>query len=116
VAERHAAAVRQEEAISPVSTGAHPGEPELARDDEGWFLRWNEAQLRRFHIEDLLLHEIGHHVDFYSRRWSKANVRTCEEFAERFAVEWSTAGVTIHDRDSEDGKAESRSATDCPRD
>src|SRR5262249_18032068 len=51
--------------------------PELERDDEGWLLRWNEAQLRRFYIEDLLLHEIGHHVD--CRRWSKANVRASEE-------------------------------------
>jgi hypothetical protein len=86
--------------------------PELARDEDGWLLRWNEAQLRRFYIEDLLLHEIGHHVDYYTRRWSKANIRTCEEFAYQFAVQWSAAGKLIHECDSEQSREAEQSTPD----
>jgi hypothetical protein len=89
--------------------------PELAQDSQGWLLRWNEAQLRKFYIEDLLLHEIGHHIDFYCRQWSKANVRTCEAFAYQFAVQWSAAGTITHCNDFEEGgNAEPFTAADQP--
>lgn len=44
-------------------------------------------QLRRFYLEDLLLHEVGHHVDW--RYWSAANKKGVEEFAEQYAVTWA---------------------------
>jgi hypothetical protein len=90
--------------------------PELAHDEEGWFLRWDEDQLRRFYIEYLLLHELGHHADYYRTRWSKANVRAGEEFADQFAVEWSAVGTTTHPSDSEEGaKAEPDAGADGGR-
>jgi hypothetical protein len=76
--------------------------PELARDEKGWFMQWNEEQLRRFYIEYLLLHELGHLDDYFRTRWTKANNRTTEEFADQFAVAWSAAGTTFQQGDSEE--------------
>jgi len=69
--------------------------PELIQDGPDWCLRWSEAALRLFYLEHLLLHEIGHHVDFFYRRWSKANHKQVEEFANQYAVEWSAVATTV---------------------
>lgn len=89
---------------------------ELAQDDAGWSLRWTEDQLRAFYVEGLLLHELGHHLDYYRRRWSKANVRRCEEFANQFAVEWSAAGTVTHHGEQEEAQTNRALQPDGPRD
>lgn len=63
---------------------------ELACGNCGWFSRWDEAFLRNFYVEHLLFHEIGHHVDSYGRRWSKANRSPREEAADQYAFSKTT--------------------------
>jgi hypothetical protein len=76
-----------------------PWGPELIKEGGEWCLRWSEDQLRLFYIQHLLLHEIGHHVDYFCRRWSKANKKQVEEFADQYAVEWSAVAKTVLDGD-----------------
>jgi len=52
-----------------------------------WFLKWEPAAVKDFCVEQLLYHEVGHHVDFYNRHWSKANQNAVEEFANQYAFE-----------------------------
>jgi hypothetical protein len=51
---------------------------------DGLRVRLDGQAIRRFYIRDVLLHEIGHHVDRY---WMKPN-RKKEGFAEWFATEY----------------------------
>ena len=59
----------------------------MKRDSGKWHLQFDEEQVRRFYLDDLILHEVGHHVD--SRRYSAANYKEAEEFADQYALEWS---------------------------
>ena len=53
------------------------------RSDRGrWTLEFDEESLRRFYLEDVLLHEIGHHVDRHNNPRPTAE---SERFAEWFA-------------------------------
>ena len=63
---------------------------QLAHRANGWVSSWNLAGLKNFYIEHLLYHEIGHHVDRYHRRWSKANHREIEEVANQYAFSKTT--------------------------
>jgi len=58
---------------------------------------FNLTSLREFFIRDVLVHEIGHHVD--QRRYSTTKER--ESFADAFAIE--------HDRRTEQGRTRRRS-------
>lgn len=60
---------------------------ELEHNAEGWYLKWEEAAVKDFCVEQLLYHEVGHHVDWYKRHWSKANSKAIEEFADQYAYE-----------------------------
>jgi hypothetical protein len=53
-----------------------------------WYAAFSAADLKRFYLEHLFCHEVGHHVDWYSRHWSSANARQVEEFADQYAVQW----------------------------
>jgi hypothetical protein len=53
-----------------------------------WYIHFEASQLKRFYIEHLLCHEVGHHVDWYNRQWSHANSRKQEEFADQYAIQW----------------------------
>ena len=55
-----------------------------------WISIWTEARLKDFYIEYLLYHQIGHHVDWYARNWSKANHSTVEEAADQYAFSKTT--------------------------
>lgn len=60
----------------------------LAQTPEGWwYLEFTLAGLKDLYTEFLLFHEVGHHIDWYTRRWSKANKRKLEEFADQYAYE-----------------------------
>ncbi len=61
-----------------------------------WVSRWTEPTLKNFYIEYLLFHEIGHHVDWYSRHWSKANRRKLEEAADQYAFGKTTKRSIIY--------------------
>ena len=63
---------------------------ELSFRNDVWVSDWSKAKLKDFYIEHLLLHEIGHHVDWYLRHWSKANNRILEEAADQYAFSKTT--------------------------
>ena len=69
----------------------YAGSPIL--DSQGWYYQFTHDGLRRYYLEQLLLHELGHHVDWYRRHWSKANGRGVEAAANNYAVEWANSGV-----------------------
>ena len=54
------------------------------QDESGWWLEFDRLSLRRFYLYDVLLHELGHHVD--QRLW-KRDVASVERYAEWFAQE-----------------------------
>ncbi|MBX7171116.1 MAG: hypothetical protein K1X72_09170 [Pyrinomonadaceae bacterium] len=55
-----------------------------------WFLQWEEEKIRDYYLNSLLLHEIGHFVDFmFHRIWSKANRKKTEDFADNYPRIWS---------------------------
>lgn len=71
---------------------------EIHRRRGWWYAEFSEADLRRFYIENLLYHEVGHHVDWYWRHWSKANRRQVEEAADQYAVRWSKTARHVFNR------------------
>jgi len=54
--------------------------------------------LRRFYIQTLLYHEVGHHIDWYFRHWSKANNKQVEEYAEQYALQKSATATYVLNR------------------
>jgi hypothetical protein len=55
------------------------------RTAEGkWFLEWSEAEIRRYYLYHLFLHELGHinQPNFHA-------LKRREDFAEGFALEWA---------------------------
>ena len=68
----------------------------VQRTKGGWSVEFAEEELRRFWVH-LLYHEIGHHVDWYQRQWSKANRKVTEEFADQYAVSFGPTGDTVLD-------------------
>ncbi|WPH23473.1 hypothetical protein [Variovorax paradoxus] len=53
-----------------------------------WTISFEMAGLRRFYLEHLLCHEVGHHVDWFTRFWSKANAKKVEAAADQYAYAW----------------------------
>lgn len=63
---------------------------ELKEDPNGWFLQWTEENIKRYYLENLLLHEIGESIDsFYKRYWSKATGQKRENWADNYAAVWA---------------------------
>ncbi len=63
---------------------------DLQHDKNVWYLQWTNESYKKYFLEKLLLHEIGHCVDYiYQRNWSKANSKQIENFADNYAVIWS---------------------------
>ena len=59
-----------------------------------WYAKWEMESLRSWYINHLLYHEVGHHVDWYDRHWSSANIKETEEFADQYAIQ-KTATATL---------------------
>ena len=55
-------------------------------DGNGWVCHLDEASLRNFYLFDVLVHEIGHHVDRFNWRYDGRGktYRQAERFAESF--------------------------------
>ena len=63
---------------------------ELKMDQDGWFLQWTHEKIREYYLEILLLHEIGHSIDsFYKRYWSKSTKQKREKWADNYATVWA---------------------------
>jgi hypothetical protein len=59
---------------------------ELAPEDGGWRFRFSEDSLRRFYLRDVLLHELGHHVDrFNESKDGQSKERYANWFASQYA-------------------------------
>lgn len=56
------------------------------QSDSGWRLEFDQSSLKRFYLFDVLLHELGHHVD--KRVWSR-DTESAERYAEWFAQEYA---------------------------
>jgi hypothetical protein len=70
----------------------------VAREGGQWHVQFSEPDLKRFYIEHLFCHEVGHHVDWYNRNWSKANSRQTEDFADQYAAQWGAdASILMSD-------------------
>lgn len=62
---------------------------DLRFENQEWKLFWTQENLKRFYAENLLLHEIGHHLDSKTRLLSKTANKQAEEFANQYAIQWS---------------------------
>jgi hypothetical protein len=63
---------------------------DLKQNPDGFYLQFTDETMKAFFLKKLLLHEIGHCIDFSNkRRWSKANVKQVEDFADNYAAVWS---------------------------
>jgi hypothetical protein len=58
----------------------------------GWQLEFTPESLRRFYLNDVLLHEVGHHVD----RGSGKNKRDAEAFANWMAIELASGKLALN--------------------
>lgn len=62
---------------------------DLRQDANSWYLVWTREDIRKYYLESLLLHEVGHAVDsYYKRYWSKAAVNKIEKYADNYAMVW----------------------------
>lgn len=59
----------------------------LKRSRGRWTVTFSMEESRRFYLDNLILHELGHHVD--SRRRSRANTKALEDFADQYALKWA---------------------------
>ena len=62
----------------------------IGTDKDGWYLLWTEEQIKRYYLESLLLHELGHSIDsFHKKYWSKATNRKKENWADNYVAVWA---------------------------
>ncbi len=73
-------------------------EAEPYKKDGHWVSKWELPNLRKFYINSLLYHEVGHHIDWYFRYWSKANRKQIEEFADQYAMQKATTATYVWNR------------------
>jgi hypothetical protein len=64
--------------------------PRIRREGSHWLAEVDERELRDFYLYDVLLHEVGHHVDFRRNgcRWLRSR-RKEERFANWFAASYA---------------------------
>lgn len=67
-------------------------------EDGQWISKWGPSGLRKFYIEALIYHEVGHHVDWYRRHWSSANHRAIESAADEYAMQRTATAVHVLNR------------------
>lgn len=63
-----------------------------------WCLQWDAGALREYYINNLLYHEVGHHVDWYNRHWSAANNKKLESFADQYAIQKTATATQVFNR------------------
>lgn len=67
------------------------------RENGWWYVVFDEENLRRFFVY-VLYHEVGHHVDWYRRHWTAANLKQTEEAADQYAVRFTKTGTYVLNR------------------
>lgn len=63
-----------------------------------WFSEWTLASLRKFYLQGILFHEVGHHIDQYYRHFSAANAKGVEEFADQYALAKTATATHVFNR------------------
>ncbi len=63
-----------------------------------WRSKWQLPDLRKYYINNLLYHEVGHHVDWYYRNWGKANLKQIEEYANQYAIQKTATATYVFNR------------------
>jgi len=71
---------------------------DIKKSGNSWKCKWNINNLRKYYINNLLYHEVGHHVDWYFRYWSKANLKQVEEFADQYAIQKTATATHVFNR------------------
>lgn len=59
-----------------------------------WYAVWSLENLRKYYIQGILYHEVGHHVDYYYRHWSGPNREKAEEYADQYS--WAKTATATH--------------------
>ncbi len=65
----------------------------LEKSGKNWISKWSIESVRKYYIQGILYHEVGHHIDRYYRLWSSANSKEIEEYADQYAIA-KTANAT----------------------
>ncbi|MCG8420656.1 MAG: hypothetical protein MJE77_22280 [Proteobacteria bacterium] len=66
---------------------AHQYRAQLKRRRGRWYATFTMEATRRFYLDDLILHEVGHHADW--RYSSVATTKQVEDFATQYAATWA---------------------------
>ncbi|WP_018996199.1 hypothetical protein [Hirschia maritima] len=70
---------------------------EVIRTAQNWVVKFSLHNLRKYYVDALILHEVGHHVDWYQRHWSKANSKKLNDFANQYAVQRTATSRVVFD-------------------
>lgn len=71
---------------------------DVSLKNDRWCAKWKLSELRKYYISCLLYHEVGHHIDWYYRHWSKANSKQCEESADQYAIQKTVTATYVLNR------------------
>lgn len=66
----------------------------LVREQGLWFAEFDEAALRAYCVY-VLYHEVGHHLDYQARRWSRANRKQREDAADQYAARHAATAAAV---------------------
>ena len=89
---------------------------QVIKNKRGWTVRPTLPQLRHYYIQNLLYHEVGHHVDWYNRQWSKANRKQLEDYADQYAIQKAATAKQVFIRlKKQTGRAKNRWNFEWPK-
>jgi hypothetical protein len=69
-----------------------------------WVAKWQLPELRKYFINNLLYHEVGHHIDWYYRNWTMANRKQAEEYADQYAIQKTATATYIFNQLEKQGQ------------
>ncbi|MEO9635383.1 MAG: hypothetical protein ABJF89_00475 [Parasphingorhabdus sp.] len=70
----------------------------IQKNGNDWVSKWTLEGLRKFYIQGILYHEVGHHIDFCYRHFSAANNKEVEEFADQYAYAKTANATHIYNK------------------
>lgn len=68
------------------------------KTNKGWHSHWGISSIRKYTINAVLYHEVGHHIDWYYRHWSKANRKQAEDYADQYAIQKTATATCVFNR------------------
>ena len=70
----------------------------LEKVGKDWVSKWTIESVRKYYIQGILYHEVGHHIDRYYRLWSSANLKKVEEYADQYAIAKTANATHVYNR------------------